>query len=202
MHDFGYDVADYCEIDPIFGSLVTFDRLIDEAHTKRLKVILDFVPNHTSIVHPWFVASRRSRADLNRDWYIWRDAASGGGPPNNWLSNFGGSAWTWDEGTGQYYYHAYLAEQPDLKWRNPNVQAAMHEVLRFWLRRGVDGFRVDVMWHLIKDAAFRNNPPNPAWTEDYPGIERLLQIYSTDQPDVHDVIAGCGRCSRNSMTGC
>jgi alpha-glucosidase len=190
MHDFGYDVADYCEIDPIFGSLVTFDRLIDEAHTKRLKVILDFVPNHTSIAHPWFVASRRSREDPKRDWYIWRNGASGGGPPNNWISNFAGSAWTWDEGTSQYYYHAYLAEQPDLNWRNPNVRAAMHEALRFWLRRGVDGFRVDVMWHLIKDAAFRNNPPNPAWRVDDPEIERLLETYSTDQPEVHDIIGG------------
>ncbi len=193
MHDFGYDVTDYCGIDPIFGSLESFDLVIDEAHTKQLKVILDFVPNHTSIEHPWFIASRRSRADPNRDWYIWRDAAADGGPPNNWISNFGGSAWTWDEATGQYYYHAYLAEQPDLNWRNPNVRAAMHESLRFWLRRGVDGFRVDVMWHLIKDAAFRDNPPNPAWTTDEPEIDRLIQIYSTDQPEVHEVIAGMRR---------
>ena len=111
-------------------------------------------------------------------------------PPNNWISNFGGSAWTWDEATGQYYYHAYLAEQPDLNWRNPNVQAVMHEALRFWLRRGVDGFRVDVMWHLIKDAAFRDNPTNPSWTRNDPEIDRLLQTYSTDQPEVHEVIAG------------
>ena len=190
MQDFGYDVVDYCGIDPIFGSLESFDRLVDAAHARQLKVILDFVPNHTSIAHPWFKASRRSRADPKRDWYIWRDAAENGGPPNNWLSNFGGSAWTWDERTGQYYYHAYLAEQPDLNWRNPNVRAAMHDVLRFWLRRGVDGFRVDVMWHLIKDAAFRDNQPNPAWTKDDPDIERLLQTYSTDQPEAHDVVAG------------
>jgi alpha-glucosidase len=190
MHDFGYDVADYCGIDPVFGSLEAFDRLIDEAHTKQVKVILDFVPNHTSIEHPWFRASRRSRADPKRDWYIWRDAAPDGGPPNNWISNFGGSAWSWDESTGQYYYHAYLAEQPDLNWRNPEVRAAMHEVLRFWLRRGVDGFRVDVMWHLIKDAAFRDNPPNPAWTKDDPQIDRLLPVYSADQPEVHDVVFG------------
>jgi alpha-glucosidase len=190
MHDFGYDVADYCGIDPTFGSLESFDLFIDEAHKKQLKVILDFVPNHTSIEHPWFIASRRSRADPKRDWYIWRNAAPDGGPPNNWISNFGGSAWQWDEATGQYYYHAYLAEQPDLNWRNPNVRAAMHESLRFWLRRGVDGFRVDVIWHLIKDAAFRDNPPNPAWTMDDPDIDRLLQTYSTDQPEVHEVIAG------------
>lgn len=190
MHDFGYDVAEYCGIDPIFGSLENFDRLVEEAHKKQLKVILDFVPNHTSIVHPWFMASRRSRADPKRDWYIWRNAAQDGGPPNNWISNFGGSAWTWDADTGQYYYHAYLAEQPDLNWRNPDVRAAMHEVLRFWLRRGADGVRVDVMWHLIKDAALRDNPPNPAWTKTDPDIERLLQIHSADQPEVHDVISG------------
>lgn len=190
MHDFGYDVEDYCGIDPLFGSLESFDRLLAEAHEKQLKIILDFVPNHTSIAHPWFRASRRSRADPKRDWYIWRDPAQGGGPPNNWRSNFGGSAWTFDEGSGQYYYHAYLAEQPDLNWRNPDVRAAMHEVLRFWLRRGVDGIRVDVMWHLIKDAAFRDNPPNPAWTPHDPEIDRLLQIYSADQPEVHEVVAG------------
>ncbi|MGA9487268.1 MAG: alpha-amylase family glycosyl hydrolase, partial [Methylocella sp.] len=193
MHDFGYDVTDYCGIAPIFGSLESFDRLIEEAHQKQLKIILDFVPNHTSTEHPWFKASRRSRADPKRDWYIWRDAAPDGGPPNNWISNFGGSAWAWDAGTGQYYYHAYLAEQPDLNWRNPDVRAAMHEVLRFWLRRGVDGFRVDVIWHLIKDAAFRDNPRNPAWTMDAPDIDRLLQTYSTDQPEVYEVIAGMRR---------
>ncbi len=189
MHDFGYDVADFCGIDPVFGSLEDFDRLVQEAHAKGLRVILDFVPNHTSILHPWFMASRSSRSDAKRDWYIWKDAAPDGGPPNNWISNFGGSAWAWDERTGQYYYHAYLAEQPDLNWRNPHVRAAMYEALRFWLRRGVDGFRVDVMWHLIKDAAFRDNPPNPAWSRDDPEIERLSQIYSADQPEVHEVVA-------------
>ncbi|WOJ89237.1 alpha-amylase family glycosyl hydrolase [Methylocapsa polymorpha] len=189
MYDFGYDVADYCDIDPIFGSLETFDRLVVEAHGRGLKIILDFVPNHTSILHPWFQASRQSRADPKRDWYIWREPAPGGGPPNNWLSNFGGSGWTLDAQTGQYYYHAYLTEQPDLNWRNAQVRAAMHEVMRFWLRRGVDGFRVDVIWHLMKDAGLRDNPPNPAWTPDQPEIERLLQIHSTDQPEVHDVIA-------------
>jgi alpha-glucosidase len=189
MHDFGYDIADYCGIDPIFGSLESFDLLIAESHEKQLKVILDFVPNHTSIAHPWFIESRRSRDDPKHDWYIWRDAASNGGPPNNWISNFGGSAWTFDESVGQYYYHAYLAEQPDLNWRNLEVRAAMHGALRFWLRRGVDGFRVDVMWHLIKDAAFRDNPRNPAWTGSDPEIERLLPIHSADQPEVHEVVA-------------
>ncbi len=137
MRDFGYDVADYCDVDPIFGSLASFDRLVEEAHARRLKVIVDFVPNHTSIDHPWFRDSRRSRDDPKRDWYIWRDAAADGGPPNNWLSHFGGGAWTWDEATRQYYYHAYLVEQPDLNWRNPRVRAAIYEAMRFWLRRGV-----------------------------------------------------------------
>jgi alpha-glucosidase len=189
MADFGYDVSDYCDVDPIFGTLDHFDRLIVEAHRQGLKVILDFVPNHTSQDHPWFTESRRSRSSEKRDWYIWRDPAPDGGPPNNWLSHFGGSAWTLDRATGQYYYHAYLREQPDLNWRNPAVRAAMHDVLRFWLDRGVDGFRVDVMWHLIKDAAFRDNPPNPHYTPDMPGIERLLQLHSTDQPEVHEVVA-------------
>jgi len=189
MHDFGYDVADYCGIHPIFGSLESFDRLVEEAHKQNLKVILDFVPNHTSIEHPWFAESRRSRANPKRDWYIWRDAAPDGDPPNNWISNFGGSAWSWDKTTGQYYYHAYLEEQPDLNWRNPEVRAAMHEVMRFWLRRGVDGFRVDVIWHLIKDAALRDNPRNPDWTPKEPEVERLLQIYSADRPEVHEAIA-------------
>lgn len=189
MDDFGYDVTDYCGIDPIFGTLETFDLLVADAHARGLKIILDFVPNHTSVLHPWFLESRKSRSSAKRDWYIWRDAAPDGGAPNNWISNFGGSAWAWDEPTGQYYYHAFLAEQPDLNWRNPNVRAAMHEVLRFWLRRGVDGFRVDVIWHLMKDPGLRDNPPNPGWTPEQPEIDRLLQIHSTDQPDVHEVIA-------------
>lgn len=189
MRDFGYDVADYCAIDPIFGSLKGFDRLTEEAHALGLKVILDFVPNHTSMEHPWFAASRSSRTDAKRDWYIWRDPAPGGGPPNNWISNFGGSAWTFDGRTGQYYHHAYLAEQPDLNWRNPEVREAMREVMRFWLSRGVDGLRVDVIWHLIKDEALRDNPPNPAWTPKDPQIERLLPIHSADQPEVHEVVA-------------
>jgi alpha-glucosidase len=182
MHDFGYDVADYCNVDPLFGSLDIFDALIADAHERGLKVILDFVPNHTSIGHPWFKESRAGTGE-KRDWYIWRDA------PNNWISNFGGPAWTFDQARGQYYYHAFLPEQPDLNWRNPQVREAMFEVLRFWLRRGVDGFRVDVIWQLIKDEALRNNPPNPDWTPIQPGVERLLPIYSGDRPEVHDVIA-------------
>ncbi|HEY0293081.1 MAG TPA: alpha-amylase family glycosyl hydrolase, partial [Hansschlegelia sp.] len=161
MADFGYDVADYCGVDTIFGSIDDFDRLLDDAHGRGLKLILDFVPNHSSEAHPWFVESRRDRSDPKRDWYIWRDAAPGGGPPNNWISNFGGPAWTFDETTGQYYLHSFLREQPDLNWRNPELRAAMADVLRFWLDRGVDGFRIDVLWLLIKDEELRDNPENP-----------------------------------------
>lgn len=189
MKDFGYDVADYCDIHPIFGTLEDFDRLIREAHHRGLKVVLDFVPNHTSDEHAWFRQSRASRENPKRDWYIWRDPRPDGGPPNNWLSNFGGSAWCLDEQTGQYYYHAFLPEQPDLNWRNPEVVEAMLGVLRFWLDRGVDGFRVDVIWHLIKDAEFRDNPPNPTWTPDENPFHELLPVYTTDRPEVHGVIA-------------
>jgi len=150
MTDFGYDVADYCAIDPLFGTLDEFDDLVREAHARGLKIILDYVPNHTSDQHPWFLESRRCRASRTRNWYLWRDAGADGGPPNNWLSNFNGSAWTWDAGSRQYYYHSFLPTQPDLNWRHPEVRSAMHDVLRFWLRREVDGFRVDVMWMMIK----------------------------------------------------
>ncbi|HWE98877.1 MAG TPA: alpha-amylase family glycosyl hydrolase [Caulobacteraceae bacterium] len=189
MADFGYDVADYCAIDPLFGTLADFDALVAEAHARGMKLILDFVPNHTSEAHPWFREARAARAGRKRDWYIWRDGKQDGAPPNNWLSNFGGSAWEWDEATGQFYYHAFLKQQPDLNWRNPEVRTAMLDVLRFWLDRGVDGFRVDVLWHLIKDAGFRDNPPNPAFQPSQPGIERCLQLHSCDQPEVHEVVA-------------
>ena len=188
MADFGYDISDYRGIDKRFGSLEDFDKLVAEAHGRGLKLILDFVPNHTSDAHPWFVESRQSRDSPRRNWYIWRDPGPGGGPPNNWISNFGGSAWEFDAPTGQYYYHAFLKQQPDLDWRNPQVREAMYEVLRFWMRRGVDGFRVDVMWHLMKDPHFRDNPPNPAFQEGRPDIERLLQVHSADHPDVHEVV--------------
>lgn len=188
MADFGYDVADYCNIDPMFGSLGDFDALLKDAHSRGLKVILDFVPNHTSNRHPWFLDSRSSRTNAKRDWYYWRDGRDGG-PPNNWISNFGGPAWTYDETTGQYYLHSFLREQPDLNWRNRQVRAAMHDVLRFWLDRGVDGFRVDVIWQLIKDASLRDNPPNPAWQSTQSEIAQYLQVYNADQPEVHEVIA-------------
>ena len=189
MADFGYDISDYTGIDPLFGTMADFDALMSAAHTSGLKVILDLVPNHTSDRHPWFVESQSSRDNPKRDWYIWHDPGPDGGPPNNWLSEFGGSAWEYDAATGQYYYHAFLAQQPDLNWRNPAVREAIYDVMRFWLAKGVDGFRVDVIWHLIKDAEFRDNPPNPHFREGRPPHERILTRYSTDQPEVHDVIA-------------
>ncbi|WP_268753479.1 alpha-amylase family glycosyl hydrolase, partial [Ardenticatena maritima] len=166
MADFGYDVSNYTDVHPMFGTLDDFDRLVEESHRRGLRVIIDFVPNHTSDQHPWFQESRSSRDNPKRDWYIWRDPAPDGGPPNNWLSRFGGgSAWEYDERTGQYYLHSFLKEQPDLNWRNPEVRAAMLDVLRFWLRRGVDGFRVDVSFRVMKDPLLRDNPPNPNWRE-------------------------------------
>jgi alpha-glucosidase len=189
MADFGYDIADYTGIDPLFGTMEDFEALVKAAHESGLKIILDLVPNHTSDQHPWFVEARRSRDDPRRDWYIWRDGKPDGGPPNNWLSEFGGSAWTYDAPSRQYYYHAFLAQQPDLNWRNPAVRAAIYEVMRFWLRKGVDGFRVDVLWHLIKDAEFRDNPPNPGYIEGRPPNERVLTRHSADQPEVHEVVA-------------
>jgi alpha-glucosidase len=188
MADFGYDVSDYRGIHPLFGTMEDFDRLLAEAHARGLRVLLDFVPNHSSDQHPWFLESRSSRDNRKRDWYIWRDPAPGGGPPNNWLSNFGGPAWTFDEHTGQYYYHAFLPEQPDLNWRNPELVDAMLDVLRFWLDRGVDGFRVDVIWHLIKDEEFRDNPANPDFRPGDNPFHEFAPVYTTDRPEVHGVI--------------
>jgi alpha-glucosidase len=189
MADFGYDVADYRDIDPRFGTLTDFDALLARAHDLGLRVLLDFVPNHSSDQHPWFVASRSSRNDPKRDWYIWRNAATDGGPPNNWISDFGGPAWTWDEATEQYYAHAFLPEQPDLNWRNPDLRAAMLDAMRFWFDRGVDGFRIDVLWHMVKAADFRDNPPNPDYHPGLGEMHKVLQRHSTDQPEVHAIAA-------------
>ena len=189
MADFGYDIADYCDVDPLFGTLADFDRLLADAHARGLRLILDFVPNHTSERHPWFEESRRSRDDAKRDWYIWRAPAADGGPPNNWLSRFGGSAWARDDATGEYYLHSFLTQQPDLNWRNPAVVAAMLDVLRFWLDRGVDGFRMDVLWVLIKDELFRDNPANPAWKPGDPLHDQFIDLYTADRPEVQDLVA-------------
>jgi alpha-glucosidase len=188
MADFGYDVADYTDIHPIFGTMADFDHLLSEAHQRGIKVLLDLVPNHSSSEHPWFKESRSSKDNPKRDWYIWKDALEDGAVPNNWLSVFGGSAWEWDELTGQYYYHGFLKEQPDLNWRNEEVVSAMLNVMRFWLDRGVDGFRVDVLWHIFKDEKLRDNPPNPNFSPTMPSYDSLLPVFSTDQPEVHDVV--------------
>ena len=189
MADFGYDVSDYTAVHPLFGTLQQFDELVARMQRRGLKLILDYVPNHTSDQHPWFQESRAARTSARRDWYLWRDPAPDGGPPNNWLSQFGGSAWEWDPSSGQYYYHAFLKEQPDLNWRNPEVRAAMFEVLRFWMRRGVDGFRVDVLWHLIKDDQWRDNPPNPRYRPGDPPHLSQIPLYNTDRPEVQELVA-------------
>lgn len=184
FHDFGYDVADYENIDPLFGALDDFDRLVAEAHRRGIRVILDLVMNHTSHLHPWFLESRSSRDNPRRNWYLWRDPAPGGGAPNNWQSVFGGPAWEWDPRTGQYYYHMFLKEQPDLNWRNPEVRARMFQVVRFWLDRGVDGFRLDVVDAYFKDERFRNNPPKFGLR----AYDRQRHIYDTNQPEMSSVL--------------
>jgi alpha-glucosidase len=189
MADFGYDVADYCGVDPLFGDLAAFDRLLAAVHKRRLRLLLDFVPNHSSDRHPWFLESRSSRSSPRRDWYIWRDPAPDGGPPNNWTSDMGGSSWEYDAATGQYYLHAFLKEQPDLNWRNPEVRAAMTDVLRFWLDRGVDGFRIDVLWHIVKAEGLPDNPLNPDYRPGLGEKLKVLQRHSADQPEVHAIAA-------------
>lgn len=179
MRDNGYDVSDYCDVDPLFGDLVQFDHLLAEAHEQGLRVLLDWVPNHTSDQHPWFVESRASRDSPKRDWYFWRDG-SPDRPPNNWRSEFGGSAWSWDEPTRQWYLHLFLAEQPDLNWGMAEVREAMYATLRFWLNRGVDGFRMDVIHLIGKDPLFPDAPPEEAnfsrtAFHDYTGTHGLLR---------------------------
>ncbi|MBV1687358.1 DUF3459 domain-containing protein [Novosphingobium sp. G106] len=161
MRDFGYDVADYCDIDPIFGTLADFDALIGRAHELGLKVIVDQVYAHTSDLHPWFAASRAQREGPQADWYVWADPKPDGTPPNNWQSVFGGPAWTWDARRRQYYMHTFLKEQPQLNVHNPEVQDALLGVARFWLKRGVDGFRLDALNHSMHDLKLRNNPAAP-----------------------------------------
>ena len=200
MKDFGYDVADYCDVDPRFGSLATLDRLVAEAHAKGLKVLLDWVPNHTSDQHPWFLESRRSRTSPKRDWYWWRDPAPDGGPPNAWTAAFppGIDAWTFDVATGQYYLHQFLPEQPDLNWGNPEVVRAMHDVVRFWLDRGIDGFRVDVVHGIGKDPALPDDVEHrgvphcalneqPSTHEHLRALRKLVDAYPGDRMMVGEV---------------
>ncbi|WP_235868618.1 MULTISPECIES: alpha-amylase family glycosyl hydrolase [Meridianimarinicoccus] len=188
MVDFGYDVSDYCGVDPMFGTLADFDRMLAAAHTRGLKVILDFVPCHSSHEHPWFVESRASRDNPKRDWYIWRDAKPDGSPPNNWIGEFGGPAWTWDDTTGQYYLNVFLSEQPALNWANPDLRAAMLDAMRFWLDRGVDGFRVDAIIFAAPDVDGGDHPPNPDWIPAMGLARSQLQTRSAHQPGVFDVV--------------
>lgn len=189
MADWGYDVADYRQIDPRFGTMADFDELLAKLHQRGIKLLMDYVPNHTSVLHEWFKQSRRSRTDDRRDWYIWADPAEAGGPPNNWLSYFGGSAWELDKATGQYYLHTFLPEQADLNWRNPQVREVMLDVLRFWLDKGVDGFRTDAVLGLIKDAQLRDDLPNPEYR---PGVSdpatEFLRVHSAGQSELGGVI--------------
>ncbi len=178
MADAGYDVADFCDVDPLFGDLEAFDQLLADAHERGLKVIIDWVPNHTSIEHPWFVESRSSRNSATRDWYVWRDPGPAGEPPNNWTESLTfGSAWTADDTTGQAYLHCFLPEQPDLNWDNPEVEAAMHDTLRFWLDRGVDGFRMDVVHLIGKD---------PELADVAPELVGLPQVVLNNRPETHE----------------
>jgi alpha-glucosidase len=193
MKDFGYDVSDYQDVDPDFGTLETMDRLIAECHRRNIRVLLDWVPNHSSDQHPWFLESRSSKHSPKRDWYYWRPAKPDGSLPNNWRSVFGGRAWTLAEETGEYYLHSFLKEQPDLNWRNPEVEAAMHDVLRFWFDRGVDGFRIDVMGMIIKEPHLADNPLNPAWK---PGDrERSSQLWVNNR-NYHEVYDAVKRIRR------
>jgi len=190
LADYGYDVSDHKAVNPVFGTMEDFDRLLAACHERGIKLLLDFVPNHTSDQHPWFLESRSSRDNPKRNWYLWKDQAREGGAPNNWLSVFGGRAWEWDESTRQYYCHSFLKEQPDLNWRNPEVQEAMLDVMRFWLGKGVDGFRVDALWHVIKDAQLRDNPLDPEYVEgEMSPYCRLVPTYSGGQPELHEIAA-------------
>jgi alpha-glucosidase len=195
MADFGYDISDYTGVHPLFGSMADLDRLIADAHALGIGLILDLVPNHTSVEHPWFVESRASRTNAKRDWYIWKDARPDGGLPNNWLSVFGGPGWEHDAATGQFYYHTFLSAQPDLNWRNPEVRSAIYDAMRFWFSRGIDGFCVDAVWYVIKDEDFRDNPANPSYTPASPPDLALLPLYTADRPEMEDVIAEMRRVS-------
>jgi len=186
--DFGYDVADYCAVQPAFGTLADVDRLVRESDERGIKVVLDIVPNHTSDRHPWFIDARSGRAARYRDWYVWADPKADGGYPNNWLSPFGGPTWTLDERTGQYYLHNFLPQQPDLNWWNPEVTDAFDEIYRFWFDRGIAGFRIDVAHGIVKDRELRDNPV--ATDADPPHVRAHGQrnIYNMERPEVHDVL--------------
>ncbi|HRH25849.1 MAG TPA: alpha-amylase family glycosyl hydrolase [Candidatus Paceibacterota bacterium] len=193
MKDHGYDISDYCGIDPRFGTMEDFEELVQEANTRGIKVLIDLVTNHTSSDHPWFKESRSSKNNPKRDWYIWKQPHEGG-LPNNWTSVPGSSAWTLDKTTGEYYLHQFLPEQPDLNWRNPEVVKAMSEVIDFWTRKGVSGFRLDALSHIYEDPDFKDEPANPRYRAS-PGVianasyEALLHVYSKDQPSLQEAVS-------------
>src|SRR5215210_9087958 len=186
--DWGYDVADYTDVDPELGTLADLDRLIAEAGRRKMRVLLDLVPNHTSDRHLWFLDARAARGSARREWYVWADPGAEGGPPNGWTSVFDGPAWTLDRATGQYYLHQFLAEQPDLNWWNDEVREAFDEILRFWFGRGIAGFRIDVTHAIVKDAELRDDPA--ATDDDHPLVQArgLRQVFSMNRPEVHDVL--------------
>jgi alpha-glucosidase len=186
--DWGYDVADFCAVAPELGTLGDFDRLVAEAEARGIRVLMDIVPNHTSDQHPWFLDARSSRTAAHRDWYVWADGRGDGEPPNNWVSSFGGSGWTLDEASGQYYFHNHLSEQPDLNWWNDEVRDTFDGIFRFWSDRGVAGFRIDVCNVIIKDAELRDNPPA---TEDDDFETQMFgqrSVYNANRPEVHEVV--------------
>lgn len=187
--DNGYDIKDYFGVDEKFGTLDDFNELLKQCHLKELKLILDFVPNHTSEEHPWFIESRSNQTNSKRDWFIWQDPNPSGGPPNNWISISGGSSWEFDSQTNQYYYHSFLKYQPDLNWRNTEVQDAMFDIMRYWLDKGVDGFRIDLMGFLIEDKFFRNNPPNAKQGKDSALNSMLSNAFSCHQREINEIIA-------------
>jgi alpha-glucosidase len=194
MADFGYDVSDFTEVAREFGSLADLDRLIAECHARGLRLLLDLVPCHTSLEHPWFFDSRSSRSSARRDWYSWADPSPDGGPPNNWRAGFGGPSWTFDETTRQYYLHSFYPEQPDLNWRNPEVAAAIAGVIRFWFDRGIDGFRVDAITHAMKDPQLRDNPPAIPPTPPFPvDATGQYRIWNMDRPEVVEVVRSLQR---------
>ncbi len=188
MRDFGYDVADYRDVDPIFGTLADFDALIDKAHRLGLRVITDLVFAHTSDLHAWFRESRQSRANPKADWYVWADAKPDGSPPSNWQSVFGGPAWTWDARRGQYYMHNFLPEQPQLNLHRPEVQDALLDVARFWLDRGVDGFRFDAINFSMHDPRLRDNPPLPPGGKRTRPFDFQDKVHNQSQPQIADFL--------------
>lgn len=184
--DFGYDISDYEAVDPQYGTMADFDRFVAAAHGRDIRVIMDMVLNHTSDQHKWFIESRSSRNNPKRDWYIWRNGRGPGKPPNNWLSDFGHSAWTYDAHTGQWYYHKFYAAQPDLNWRNPEVRKAMYDSMRFWMRKGVDGFRLDAITTLFEDIHFGDEPVLPGLN--VYGDPNVQETLTNNLPEVHQVL--------------